>query len=353
MTLRFVPLSSLALTTALVAFVACKPAIIASGTGGSGGGGGSSGAGLGDGGVCLYNGVSYAAGASIPASDGCNTCACDPSGAVVCTAVECVPDSGPGDTCLYAGVTYPVGQPFPEGDGCNTCTCAANGSVSCTTIVCGVDGGTCSYAGMTYSVGEPFPEGDGCNTCTCASNGGVACTTIACSIDGGPTTDGGEDCVYNGTLWAEGESFPAGDGCNTCTCEAHATVHCTVNPCVFDGGPPPITDGGPGCFYEGIQWASGQSFPPAGDDCNTCTCQPDGNVICTGTTCDAGPPPIEDGGSPPPTDGGGGGPVPVQCFYSGQLYYPGEAFPSIDGCNTCACTDSGTVLCTTYTCDGG
>jgi len=202
---------------------------------------------------------------------------------------------------------------------------------------------------MTYAVGQSFPEGDGCNTCSCVANGSVACTTIACGVDGGPPppTDGGTGCFYDGIEYGVGAIFPAGDGCNTCECAADGAVLCTTIACSIDGGP--TTDGGTGCFYDGVEWAPGQSFPPVGAGCGTCSCQPDGNVICTVTTCDAGAPPPSDGGTPPPPSDGG----PVQCFYFGQAYDPGQEFPSLDGCNTCACTDSGTVICTTYACDAG
>jgi hypothetical protein len=39
---------------------------------------------------------------------------------------------------------------------------------------------TCSYGGKTYAVGDSFPATDGCNTCSCGEGGSVACTKIAC-----------------------------------------------------------------------------------------------------------------------------------------------------------------------------
>ncbi len=51
--------------------------------------------------------------------------------------------------------------------------------------------------------GESKPAEDGCNTCTC-SDGGWACTELACEPDPG--------------VCEEGESKPADDGCNTCSC---------------------------------------------------------------------------------------------------------------------------------------
>ena len=44
---------------------------------------------------------------------------------------------------------------------------------------------SCVYEGNTYKPGESFPSGDGCNTCTC-NNGEVACTLIACASETPP-----------------------------------------------------------------------------------------------------------------------------------------------------------------------
>lgn len=38
----------------------------------------------------------------------------------------------------------------------------------------------CNYEGKTYRVGETFPATDGCNSCSCTEGGSVACTLIAC-----------------------------------------------------------------------------------------------------------------------------------------------------------------------------
>ena len=48
--------------------------------------------------------------------------------------------------------------------------------------------GTCVVGGKTYKIGETFPAPDGCNTCTCLAEG-AACTEIACP----PPPDGGVD----------------------------------------------------------------------------------------------------------------------------------------------------------------
>ena len=38
------------------------------------------------------------------------------------------------------------------------------------------------------------------------------------------------------------------------------------------------------------------------------------------------------------------------CSYNGTVYFPGDSFPHTDGCNTCACTNSGLIACTEIAC---
>jgi hypothetical protein len=39
------------------------------------------------------------------------------------------------------------------------------------------------------------------------------------------------------------------------------------------------------------------------------------------------------------------------CTYDGESYATGDSFPSTDGCNTCSCTEDGTVACTAMGCE--
>lgn len=125
-------------------------------------------------------------------------------------------------------------------------------------------------------------------------------------------TGGASGCSYGGKQYPPGESFPAGDGCNTCWCEPGGGVACTLMDCPS------------GCIHNGKAYQPGESFP-AGDGCNTCTCSADGMVACSGAYC------------------------PVECVYAGKKYVPGDSFPSLDGCNKCSCTAQG-VSCTDMAC---
>jgi len=64
-----------------------------------------------------------------------------------------------------------------------------------TTGTGGTGGIACTHNGVGYPAGATFPAGDGCNSCSCAANGQVACTLIACQ----------PDCVFN-TSYRLGET---------------------------------------------------------------------------------------------------------------------------------------------------
>lgn len=50
----------------------------------------------------------------------------------------------------------------------------------------GVGSGTCLSNGKVYQSGDTFPAPDGCNTCSCGPQGDVACTLLGCQVgDGG------------------------------------------------------------------------------------------------------------------------------------------------------------------------
>lgn len=47
--------------------------------------------------------------------------------------------------------------------------------------------GTCEHDGARHRAGESFEAGDGCNTCSCRADGSVLCTRLACVEDTGDT----------------------------------------------------------------------------------------------------------------------------------------------------------------------
>jgi len=71
------------------------------------------------------------------------------------------------------------------------------------------------------SDGDTKPADDGCNTCTCDENGNWACTEMACVA---PSDAGAEQC-------SAGDTKPADDGCNSCTCDENGNWGCTEMGC--------------------------------------------------------------------------------------------------------------------------
>ncbi|EYF03287.1 hypothetical protein [Chondromyces apiculatus] len=125
----------------------------------------------------------------------------------------------------------------------------------------------CSYGGETYDEGESFPAEDGCNTCSCDSDGSVLCTQIGCT----PHCDTPEGPILVGDIYV-----PDNGSCSFCICDVSGELGCTTGACP------------PQCTYEGQTYTSGESFPAA-DGCNTCTCLDSGSVACTDTACACDP----------------------------------------------------------------
>ena len=111
-------------------------------------------------------------------------------------------------------------------------TCACLGAKVCGNEKCadGADGASlkCGSSAVDEdkcTPGQSFPASDGCNTCTCPDSGkkGEApCTAMGCGEDPDKCTPG--------------ETFEADDGCNTCTCPASgkkSEAPCTEMACVY------------------------------------------------------------------------------------------------------------------------
>jgi hypothetical protein len=96
-------------------------------------------------------------------------------------------------------------------------------------------------------------------------------------------------CERNGKNFANGKTFPAGDGCNLCACRPDGSTHCTDAICDTDSSDGGGGHGGSagdagvagGCDYLGEHHAEDESFFLV-DGCSICTCMPDGGRACTG-----------------------------------------------------------------------
>ena len=170
----------------------------------------------------------------------CNTCYCPESGKkseAPCDelACECESDS---DCLPFGPVPGCVGTfayPSPSFV-CNTQTyaCEPEGGVPPEPVDCALSGqvcelGQCVNGPIAQCIpGETFPAADGCNTCTCPNSGLIAeadCTQLGCfecvedadcGVVGFVCIDGA--CVLPEYACIPGAVFNADDGCNTCTC---------------------------------------------------------------------------------------------------------------------------------------
>lgn len=74
-----------------------------------------------------------------------------------------------------------------------------------------------------HAAGDRFLAGDGCNTCVCQADGALACTERVCPLDR-------NGCSYDDAEHGYGERFPSTDGCNGCVCAASGLA-CTRRSC--------------------------------------------------------------------------------------------------------------------------
>jgi hypothetical protein len=118
----------------------------------------------------------------------------------------------------------------------------------------GTDGGGCEP-------GDQQPAGDGCNTCDCDENGNWLCTEIGCpACEDGDVTQNPDGCLCECVEGAfvcpdscdgctPGDEMPAGDGCNACVCDDNGNWGCSEIDCPpadgdpFDGPEVAVCDG--------------------------------------------------------------------------------------------------------------
>lgn len=119
----------------------------------------------------------------------------------------------------------------------------------------------------------------------------LAFALVACGSGGG----GGDTCHYQDHDYSVGDTWPAGDNCNDCTCVAGPDIECTARPC----SAPPDADPATACLPSGT-CTTGVGCGPiccgAGEQCvlGTCLCG-DGPACGAGDTC-ASAGPVGEGG---------------------------------------------------------
>ncbi|XP_027855893.1 kielin/chordin-like protein [Xiphophorus couchianus] len=267
-------------------------------------------------GRCFHQGAEHESGSTFTSpSDPCSTCTCL-NEVVTCQSrpcpVHCL-NPIPSDTCcpicddcFYEGVVHTQGHTFASvSSPCERCTCV-RGTVSCVPVVCPPTacdqpvtepGQCCPECTVCELNGHKYTDGqiwalstNHCSTCTC-KKGEVQCAPLECPKLSCPhlVTDPGSccphcrGCMYGGQQHAEGSSwFADSNPCMTCMCVDGVTtcseVHC-VSPCVnFMTVPGECCPVCADCIFEGRVYGPGDSFHPANDPCQICTCEvmPDG-----------------------------------------------------------------------------
>ncbi|XP_044213158.1 kielin/chordin-like protein isoform X1 [Thunnus albacares] len=267
-------------------------------------------------GTCLHQGKEYQSGSSFTSpSDPCSSCSCL-NEVVNCQRRPCpVQCSHPVpsdaccpvcDCCLYEGVVHSHSQTFtPSSDPCQRCTCD-RGSVTCVSPVCPrtpcvrpvtkpgqccPECTVCMLDGQEYNEGQTWTlRSNPCYTCTCQA-GKVQCAPPECPklpcmhqvIDPGACCPRCRGCVYGGEAHTEASSwFADSTPCRTCMCVDGVTtcseVRC-LSPCNnFINVPGECCPVCNDCVFEGKVYGPGESFHPANDPCQVCTCEvmPDG-----------------------------------------------------------------------------
>uniref|UniRef100_A0A3B5N165 Kielin cysteine rich BMP regulator n=1 Tax=Xiphophorus couchianus TaxID=32473 RepID=A0A3B5N165_9TELE len=266
---------------------------------------------------CNFNGRGCYNGEQFPhPEDHCQSCFCL-NGGVVCAQTSCPsttcrnPVMPPGECCpvctgrcFHQGAEHESGSTFTSpSDPCSTCTCL-NEVVTCQSRPCPVHClnpipsdtccpicDDCFYEGVVHTQGHTFASvSSPCERCTCV-RGTVSCVPVVCppTACDQPVTEPGQccpectGCMYGGQQHAEGSSwFADSNPCMTCMCVDGVTtcseVHC-VSPCVnFMTVPGECCPVCADCIFEGRVYGPGDSFHPANDPCQICTCEvmPDG-----------------------------------------------------------------------------
>ncbi|XP_075885031.1 kielin/chordin-like protein [Nelusetta ayraudi] len=267
-------------------------------------------------GLCRHLGKEYQSGSSFTSpTDPCSSCSCL-NEVVSCQRRPCpVQCSHPVlsdtccpvcDSCLHEGVVHRHGQTFaPSSDPCRRCTCV-RGSVTCVPLMCPPtpcarpvtrpgqccpECTVCTLDGQKYRDGQTWTRiSNPCSTCTCRA-GEMQCASPQCPklpcmhqvTDPGACCPRCRGCVYGGEEHPEGSSwFADSTPCMTCMCADGVTtcseVRC-LSPCInFINVPGECCPVCADCVFEGRVYGPGDSFHPANDPCQICTCEvmPDG-----------------------------------------------------------------------------
>jgi hypothetical protein len=179
----------------------------------------------------------------------------------------------------------------------------------------------CEYAGSLHAVGTTFPATDGCNSCSCDSNGQVLCTEIGCA----PPCDAIET-DYAKAYEAAKRCDPTLDSLQ-CTKMAFGGLTCGCDTFFNEKNTSALAE---------MQSLAGQYAPSCNPGVVCGACNPPTNAYCSpqGRCEDVWQNPAE-----------------ASCKVDGVVYASGTGgIKDPVSCNTCTCSD-GQLGCTEIACD--
>jgi hypothetical protein len=188
---------------------------------------------------------------------------------------------------------------------------------------------------MQCKPGESFPAADGCNTCTCGMDGVLGCTLLDCEPVCPPPIMK-PNCEQVPTFVQDPTTGFCCEYATPCEAPTGWKRFDSSDACNGMGGGPTCEPNRADCDGDPANGCESDLTSP--DNCGMCgqTClAPDGQMgKCDQAKCVYAS-------------------EPLTCLYQGVTYSVGASFPSRDGCNTCGCLDTGMsteIACTDRAC---
>ncbi|XP_072556904.1 kielin/chordin-like protein isoform X2 [Paramormyrops kingsleyae] len=244
--------------------------------------------------------------------------------------------------CLWEGKDIEEGTWMPNGPD-EVCLCHAG------EFRCMPSGNDCVYEGTSYKNGDVFlSRSSPCTNCSCI-DGLVKCIPVTCKFPHclNPKRTPGScclpcsGCMVDGVMREEGSIWTVDQqSCRSCTC-LHGEAQCHEVMC------PQIScqkvcrgddECANTCCYNGRSYKNEETFSDPKDHCKSCVCQT-GKVICRAVAC------LDVRCSNPYTPPGECCPRCSECTFENAVYLDGHQFPNPrDPCQQCTCL-RGEVTC--------
>ncbi len=182
-------------------------------------------------------------------------------------------------------------------------------------------GSGCDWLGTHYEVGDSFPAGDGCNTCSCGDDGSVGCTLAFCD----QCSD--IQAVYSAAIDEAKTCDP--QAANQCTESVFVGLQCGCTSFVN----PEQTD----AIEVAQQAQQDYGMLSCGGDVLCAPCQEPTSAYCSAEGRCVDTFEITPGGA--------------SCLVNGTVYLDGTSgVPDPHSCNTCNCVNGELTGCTEFDC---